>query len=58
MNKYPAIKCRHYFSHISIEDVQLAMLQFRRNKKIYGKCSKISNTLKLQTLKIIAENNL
>ena len=26
-------------------------------KKHYGKCSKISNTLKLRTPKIIAENN-
>ena len=25
--------------------------------KVYGKCSKISNTLKLRTPKIIAENN-
>ena len=29
----------------------------RRKKVLYGKCSKISNTLKLRTPKIIAENN-
>ena len=27
------------------------------NKSVYGKCSKITNTLKLRTRKIIAKNN-
>ena len=33
------------------------MFWWRNKKNNYGKCSKISNTLKLRTPKIIAENN-
>ena len=49
-----------FFLRVTLLKVIVLSRFFRKMMKyfkIYGKCSKISNTLKLRTPKIIAENN-
>ena len=45
---------------VNLYSASMKSYQYRNfdiSENIYGKCSKISNTLKLRTPKIIAENN-
>ena len=45
------------YAFLSTEILKIKTSESSMTKDRYGKCSKISNTLKLRTPKIIAENN-